>query len=79
MACTARALSSPAGRSGPAGLRNPDGRPCALHGQVELVPALQAHADSGDELLAEHARWALERLASGSEPEGSGGSGGPGA
>ncbi|MFQ5425973.1 MAG: tRNA epoxyqueuosine(34) reductase QueG [Gaiellales bacterium] len=31
-------------------------------GTEELEPSLSRHAASGDELLAEHARWALERL-----------------
>jgi epoxyqueuosine reductase len=32
-------------------------------GSGELVPAIRRHAESGDALIAEHARWALDRLA----------------
>lgn len=34
-------------------------------GEAELAPLLERHASGGDDLLAEHARWALERLAGG--------------
>jgi epoxyqueuosine reductase len=31
-------------------------------GGAELIPALRRHAESGDPLIADHARWALEEL-----------------
>jgi epoxyqueuosine reductase len=31
-------------------------------GDPELVPCVRPHAEGTDPLLAEHARWALERL-----------------
>jgi epoxyqueuosine reductase len=31
-------------------------------GGQELIPALRRHAESGDRMIAEHARWALEQL-----------------
>ena len=31
-------------------------------GSAELIPALRRHAESGDPMIAEHARWALEQL-----------------
>jgi epoxyqueuosine reductase len=34
-------------------------------GEAALVPLVERYADGDDELLAEHARWALERLSSG--------------
>jgi epoxyqueuosine reductase len=37
----------------------------AGEGDDETVRVLTAHAEGGDELLAEHARWALERLEDG--------------
>ncbi len=38
-------------------------------GDRGLLPSVQRHADGGDALLAEHARWALERLARDEEPD----------
>jgi epoxyqueuosine reductase len=32
-------------------------------GRAELIPSVRRHASSDDPLIAEHARWALERLA----------------
>jgi epoxyqueuosine reductase len=31
-------------------------------GGAELIPALRRHAESGDPMIAEHARWALDQL-----------------
>jgi len=35
-------------------------------GDVSLLPCVERHAESGDDLIAEHARWAARRLAPGS-------------
>jgi epoxyqueuosine reductase len=37
-------------------------------GDAALLPALRRHAEGSDALLAEHARWALERLSGGAAP-----------
>jgi epoxyqueuosine reductase len=37
-------------------------------GDRELVPLVRRHAESGDPLVAEHARWALDRLAGPAPP-----------
>jgi len=37
-------------------------------GDRSLAPLVRRHAESGDALIAEHARWALERLASRASP-----------
>jgi len=37
-------------------------------GDRELVPLVRRHAESGDPLVAEHARWALDRLAGSAPP-----------
>jgi epoxyqueuosine reductase len=36
---------------------------CGNSGDLSLAPAVRRHAEGDDPLLAEHARWALERLA----------------
>jgi len=42
-------------------------------GDPRLLPAVRRHAEGGDPMLAEHARWALERLEPGSPaPNGAG-------
>jgi len=37
-------------------------------GGAELIPALRRHAESGDPMIAEHARWALDQLERRTDP-----------
>jgi epoxyqueuosine reductase len=47
----------------------------ANSGDATLAPLIRRHAEGGDPLLAEHARWALAHLESGSRRRGEPGDG----